>query len=78
MEREAINRRFAYHQPSGDDVKVAHEDTRVNFNTLAQWVNETLPDCPEKIKAIDSLDLAAMHTNAGIARTQLQRQALTG
>lgn len=78
MDREELSRRFAYHQPTTDDVKKAHENVRSAFENMAQWINSLLPDCPEKDKAIDAIDLAAMHSNAGIARTQLRRQALTG
>lgn len=78
MEREELGRRFEHHPPTSDDVIKAHELVRASFANLAQWVNSLLPDCPERDKAIDALDLAAMHSNAGIARTQLQRQALTG
>lgn len=78
MDRDAITNRFTHHAPQNTEVVGAHVETRHHFNTLAQWVNEILPDCPEKEKAIDALDLAAMHTNAGIARTQLETQALTG
>jgi len=78
VDANAIVNRFVHHPPTSDEVIGAHVDTRVNFETIARWVNSILPDCPEKEKAIDALDLAAMHTNAGIARTQLQTQSLTG
>lgn len=78
MDADAITNRFIHHPPSNNDVVDAHVWTREHFMDLALAINRFLPDCPEKEKAIDALDLAAMHTNAGIARTQLEPQALTG
>lgn len=64
--------RFAHHPPQGDAVIRAHVQIRVWFGELADAVNHLLPDCPERDKALDALDLAAMHSNAAIARTQME------
>lgn len=71
MDSEAISRRFRHHPPRDQSVVDAHVAVRVAFEELAHKVNVTLPDCEEKRRAIDTIDLAAMLTNAGIARTQL-------
>lgn len=78
MDADLVANRFVHHPPKNEDVVSAHVWTRESFMDLALQINATLPDCPEKEKAIDALDLAAMHTNAAIARTQLEPQALTG
>lgn len=78
MDREKLKQKFSYHPPSTDEVIHAHEWTREQFMDLALQVNAFLPDCEEKDDAIKAIDHAAMAVNAAIARTQLQRQALTG
>jgi hypothetical protein len=78
VDADAIANRFVHHPPKNEDVVEAHVSAREEFMHLALQINALFPDCPEKEKAIDALDLAAMHTNAGIARTQLETQSLTG
>lgn len=72
MNPTAITERFRYHPPSNDAVIIIHVKMRDEFMQLAHKINVQVPDCPEKEKAIDSLDLACMHVNAAIARTQLR------
>lgn len=62
--------RFAHHPPKDQTIKAAHEQVRANFSVLAGWVDDLLPDSPDKDRAVDSLHLASMYTNAAIARGQ--------
>jgi hypothetical protein len=64
--------RFEHHPPSGPDVVRAHEQARTLGKSFAKWLLVFLPDCDERDKALDALDLAVMHANAAIARTQLK------
>jgi hypothetical protein len=61
---------FAYHPPSDPMVMRAHEEVRTRAHQLAAWFNWLLPEGREKSQALTALDLAAMHANAAIARTQ--------
>jgi len=72
VDSDKLHERFIHHPPANQHVIDAHEFTRVNFEELAHKMNATLPDCSEKDKALDALDLAAMYSNAAIARTQLR------
>lgn len=70
MDSEQLRARFEHHPPRDNTIVQAHEQVRANFYTLAEWVNELLPESREKSQALTALDLAAMHTNAAIARGQ--------
>ena len=65
-----LRARFEHHPPTSPEVEMAHGQTRANFYQLAEWVDELLPNSREKSLALTALDLAAMHTNAAIARGQ--------
>lgn len=69
-EAEDILDRFAHHPPKDKIIVAAHEQVRGNFSVLAAWVDELLPESPDKGRAIDALHLASMLTNAAIARGQ--------
>lgn len=64
--------RFAHHPPTAPNVIQAHEQARTLGAGFAQWLLMFLPDCDERDKAMDALDLTVMHANAAIARTQLK------
>jgi hypothetical protein len=64
--------RFRHHPPTGPNVVQAHEQARTLGAGYAQWLMMFVPDCPERDKALDAVDLATMHANAAIARTQLK------
>jgi hypothetical protein len=70
VDRDALANRHAYHPPSSDDIVRAHEAVRTNTHMLATWLNDLLPECDEKKHALDAMDLAMMHANSAIARTQ--------
>lgn len=64
--------RFRYHVPSDEKVLRAHETVRAECARLATLLDELLPPCREKDSAVDAVDLAAMWSNAAVARTQLR------
>ena len=53
-------------------IKATARKVRTLGKGYAQWLLMFVPDCPERDKAIDAIDLATMHANAAIARTQLK------
>ena len=68
----AITRRFRHHPPTSREVIDAHERVRAYGLALALHLDDVLPDCPEKGRALDAVDDVVMYANAGIARTQLK------
>lgn len=73
MNHADISRRFEYHPPSTDEVRLTHESVRDRCMALAFYLERILPDCDERDQAIRSLDLTAMWANSCVARTQLVR-----
>lgn len=71
MTSTPIAQRFAYHPPSTAEVVAAHERVRATCLRAAQEFSSLVPACREAELAIEALDLACMHANAAIARTQL-------
>lgn len=65
--QDDLNRRFAYHQPSGDKA-ARHEYIRNLLGGVANRVDENCPDGREKSLAITHLEDAMMWANAAIAR----------
>lgn len=70
-EMNEVSRRFWHHAPRSERVVQAHQQARRLGESFALWLVASVPDCEERRKAIDALDLATMHSNAAIARTQL-------
>lgn len=71
MTKTPIAQRFAYHPPSSDEVVAVHQEVRGICRTAAELLSALLPICRETELAIEALDLACMHANSAIARTQL-------
>jgi hypothetical protein len=71
--RTTIQERFAHHPPSTSEVAWAHERVREICLRAAEELVDLVPDCREFELAIEALDLACMHANAAVARTQLGR-----
>jgi hypothetical protein len=71
MDADQLAERFRHHPPTVPAVIAAHEVVRELAAAFARALNEALPECDEKAKALDAVDLAAMHANSAVARTQL-------
>jgi hypothetical protein len=71
-ELRAAQARFAHHAPTGAAVVAAHEQARAHGAEFATWLLSFVPPCPSRDRALDAIDLATMHANAAIARTQLE------
>jgi hypothetical protein len=70
LEQNDIENRFAYHQPSSDEIANAHQSVRHVCATLARVLNFMLPEGREKSLAITHLEETMMWANAAIARSQ--------
>lgn len=66
MNPEHIKTIFAYHQPDEDAAR-KHRTINDLFLTMANALNETLPDGPGLIAALRKLSEARMQANACIA-----------
>lgn len=71
-ELRAAQNRFIHHPPTTPQVIQAHESARDIGSACVTWLLRYVPPCPERNSAVDAIDLAIMHANAAIARTQLE------
>jgi hypothetical protein len=62
-----LETRFIYHPPQLWQIPF-YEEMRVRGFTLAEWIDQRLPDCREKSLALTSIEQAIMWANAGMAR----------
>lgn len=67
---EQIDSWFAYHPPSTPQIAAAHEEVRAEFGMLATYLNDLLPECPDKTVALRAVREAMYHANACIAVNQ--------
>lgn len=65
--QEALISQFSYHPPSTPAIGALHGEVRDHSFALANWLNENLPECPEKTLAIRKVREAMMWGNAAIA-----------
>lgn len=66
--RPDLANRFTYHPPSQERV-VKHIMIREHGKALAEYLDENVPDGPEKDIAIRRVEEAIMWANAGLARS---------
>ena len=64
---EELSNRHAYHAPKNDATVMAHAGVRNKTLELALWLNQILPECPEKTVALNHVREAMMYGNAAIA-----------
>lgn len=67
---ETLDKWFAHHAPSNDEIILAHETIRMRFRQLAQVLNDLLPEVPDKTVALRALRDAMYHANACVAVEQ--------
>lgn len=63
-----IEHRFAFHAATTDEKRDAHTSVRQNCRSLADFLNENLPDGREKALAITHLEEVMFWGNAALAR----------
>ncbi len=63
-----IANRFQYHPADSDARKNAHEGVRIDCRTLADQLNDVLPEGREKALAMTKLEEVMFWANAAIAR----------
>lgn len=67
---ESLSNWFAYHPPTSDEIRDAHERVRAEFWALAASMNGLLPEGPDKTVALRAIRDASMQANAAIACAQ--------
>ena len=67
-----IANRFKFHPATDDEKRNAHTAVRVHCRSLADYINDALPDGDEKDKAIDYVELAMFYANASLARNNME------
>jgi hypothetical protein len=65
---EDLAHRFNYHPPKSDMRRRQHEMVRADCLSLAETLNEALPDGREKSLAITKIEEAMFWANAALAR----------
>lgn len=68
MDSAELARRFTYHPPVTKNRQHAHENVRDICGSMADLLNEMLPDGREKALAITHLEQTMFWANAAIAR----------
>lgn len=72
MDEGELRRRFSHPLPTSERVVAAHEKAHRELVALALMLNELLPECREKAKAMSRIEEAAIYVDAAISRTQLR------
>ncbi len=67
MHPKQIDNNFTYHAPKEGQPEI-YNRIRNNGKFLAEFINETCPDCREKSLAITKIEEAVFWANAAIAR----------
>lgn len=68
MTRDDINHRFEFHPADTYQRRHAHESVRTLCRTLAQHLNDVLPEGRDKDLALEHLEDVMFRANASIAR----------
>lgn len=67
---DVVEDRFGYHPPNNDKIKEGHEQIRAWAGEFAVNLNENLPECDEKHKALERLQEVMFWANAAVALNQ--------
>jgi hypothetical protein len=70
MNQAEIVKRFSYHPPREPGVANLIGSVRLSVRSLAEFLNDALPESREKSLAFTALEEALMWANAAIARNQ--------
>lgn len=70
IDRAEVASRFAYHQPSTQDVVRKHDGIRELTGVLAEFLIDLCPESRELSLALTNLDQVCMWANAAVARHQ--------
>jgi hypothetical protein len=68
MDPADIENRFAFHAATTEEKRDAHTSVRQSCRTLADFLNDKLPDGREKSLAITKLEEVMFWGNAALAR----------
>jgi len=77
LELQDLTNRFAYHKPSEAKAET-HARVREGCLTLADWLNQVLPESREKSLAVTHLEEVMLWANAALARHDEQGNRLAG
>lgn len=68
---EEIDKITGYHPPKDDTIRQGHEMIRSEFNQMMRWLNEVLPECPQKTHLLrQQLPQCMYSANGIVAREQ--------
>jgi hypothetical protein len=67
MDNNDLANRFKFH-PATETTGPTHDNVRYHCFTMAEWLNDVLPEGREKSLAITKLEEVMMWSNAAIAR----------
>jgi hypothetical protein len=70
MDPRDIEHRFAFHAATTEERRDAHTSVRQTCRTLADFLNERLPEGREKALAITHLEEVMLWANAALARAK--------
>lgn len=68
MAPEDIEHRFAFHAATTEEKRDAHTSVRQNCRSLADFLNDRLPEGREKALAVTHLEEVMFWGNAALAR----------
>jgi len=69
VNQQDIENRFAFHAATNEEKRDAHTSVRQNCRSLADFLNDKLPEGREKSLAITHLEEVMFWGNAALARS---------
>jgi len=64
---DEIKNNLAHHPPMTDAVVALHTSVRSYATNMSLWLNDNLPECDEKDRALEAVRIAMMWANAAVA-----------
>lgn len=68
MQHNDVMRIFSFHPADTEEKRELHETVRDKCFTLAEWINDNVPESPEQTLAIRKVQEAMMFANSAVAQ----------